>query len=235
MAPPSSSLPQGMPTRQAATATPRWTTSAAPFLLVVLLLCSLAWIMLLTNRLNQVGIPEPGTVANEALLPGSVRLPHPAIRTKGDWVTQQVGGQAFLASREDGAALTIQFYGTELALIARIGPDAGRVYVTVDGSPSPQLPRDDTGSYLVLHAPRAATGEIPIATGLRPGLHIVTLTKGQRTELAVSSIKVTNRPALGWTFVLAITALIGLLFLAVRRCWLVLAHASGWFLPSDQA
>jgi hypothetical protein len=204
-------------------------------LAILLLLNSLAWMISLAARLEQVGIPEQARETSEALLPGNFPLPHPAVRAHGDWVSQHVGGRAFLATREAGSELVVPFYGTELAVVVRIGPDAGRVYVTVDGSPWPQLPSDDTGSYLVLHAPRAAIDEIRIATGLRPGLHVVTLINGGGAELAISSIEVTNRPSLGWVLALIAAALTGLLFLAIRQSWFALARASGWLRPVAQA
>lgn len=198
---------------------------------VGLVLLASAWMLTVADRLNQVGIPRPDAAAGEALFPGNAALPHPAVSTQGDWVTQQVGGQTFLATRAAGATLTIPFYGTSLSLTARTGPDAGRVYVTVDGAPVPGLPRDDAGTFLTLRAPKAAGTVVLVTAELRPGHHVVTLTNTPGVELAVSSVEVSNRPGLGWVLSLAFSALTGLLFIAIRSSWRALAETRGWLRP----
>lgn len=199
-----------------------------PGLAVVLSLFLAGWLLTVAERLHQVGIPVPGTGVQAALYPGVNTLPHPAVRADGDWVTQEVGGQRFLATRASDASLTIPFYGTALTLVARTGPDAGRVHVAIDGNPAAGLPSDETGSFLDLEAPQASTEEIPVISGLRPGYHVVVLQNGPDAEFAASSVEVSNRPALGWVLLLLFTSLGGLLFLSVRRWWLALASDRGW-------
>ncbi len=199
-----------------------------PGLAVVLSLFLAGWLLTVADRLHQVGIPAPGTGVQAALYPGANSLPHSAVRADGDWVTQEVGGERFLATRASDASLTIPFYGTALTLIARTGPDAGRVYVTIDGNAASGLPSDETGSFLDLEAPQASTEEIPVTSGLRPGYHVVVLQNGPDAEFAASSVEVSNRPALGWVLSLMFTSLGSLLFLSVRRWWLALAADRGW-------
>lgn len=199
-----------------------------PALTAVLILAIAAWMLTVADRLHQVGIPNPDDAAGPALYPGTTPLPHPAVRVEGDWVTQDVSGRTFLATRASGASSTIPFYGTALTLIARVGPDAGKVYVTVDGNPAPGLPSDETGSFLDLEASQASSEEIRVTIGLRPGYHVVVLVNGPDAELAISSVVVSNRPALGWVLSLVFAALTGLLFLSVCRWWLALAAARGW-------
>lgn len=192
------------------------------------------WLTTVAVRLDQVGIPAAAQETAASVFPGTTTLPAPAVETTGDWVVQDVAGQTFLATRTAGATLTIPFYGTTLAVTARTGPDAGRVYVSVDDSPARGLPVDERGSYVDLDAPRASTREIELTSGLRPGRHLAVLVNGSDGELAVQAVIVTNRPALGWVLALAFTATVGLLYLTVRRFWSSFAVTRGWLQTAYQ-
>jgi hypothetical protein len=77
-----------------------------------------------------------------------------------------------------GASLTFTFRGHAVTLLARQGPQEGRLLVTLDGRNVGGLPTDDQGrSYIDLEAPTTAwQARIPIASGLTPDQHVVRLT-----------------------------------------------------------
>lgn len=74
--------------------------------------------------------------------------------------------------------VTFRFDGTDLGLRVRRADYRARFYVTVDGQPANQLPRDENGAALVLDAPDPADDYIsiePVASGLPPGEHIAVI------------------------------------------------------------
>jgi hypothetical protein len=106
---------------------------------------------------------------------------NPAVAPDPGWhgaIADQASGQAFLESEVPGASLTFTFSGRALDLIARQGPLAGRLLVTLDGRNVAGLPTDEKGrSYLDLSGPVTAwQARLPIARGLALGQHVVRLT-----------------------------------------------------------
>jgi O-antigen ligase len=94
----------------------------------------------------------------------------------GDWSFSELGADV---SEGGGERVTIPFWGTDFGLTVRQGDYRGTFYVTVDGEPAGELPRDGEGrAYLILtspdDAPRVTT--VPVATDLAPGDHTVVLT-----------------------------------------------------------
>lgn len=124
--------------------------------------------------------------ATDALLvavPGHFEETSPAVAANDGWaggIAAEASGQAFIESDEPGTSLTFTFQGHSVDLIARQGPDEGRLQVTLDGRNVAGLPADEQGrSYLELDA--AATvwqARLPIASALAPGQHVVRLTVG---------------------------------------------------------
>ncbi len=68
-----------------------------------------------------------------------------------------------------GAKLTFSFTGTEASLFDLMGPDTGRVLVTVDGQPAGIRQQVDPWSYFQRLA------AVPLAAGLKPGAHTITI------------------------------------------------------------
>ncbi len=105
----------------------------------------------------------------------------PAVQADERWrsvVAPQASAQALLESDEQGASLTITFRGNSLDLIARRGPQEGRLLVTHDGHNVPGLPVDDQGrSYIDLYSPEIEwQARLQIARGLGSGQHVLRLT-----------------------------------------------------------
>jgi len=93
---------------------------------------------------------------------------------EGNWEFSELGADPSEAGTE---RVTIPFVGTDLALRVRRGNYRGYFFVSVDGEPANQLPREERGAYLVLaspdHAPQVIT--IPVASDLDDTPHVAVL------------------------------------------------------------
>ncbi len=106
---------------------------------------------------------------------------NPAVIADPSWsgaIAPDASGQALYESGVPDARLTFTFHGHSVDLIARQGPEEGRLLVTLDGRSVSGLPTDEQGrSYLDLYAPEVVwQAQIPIASGLAPDQHVVRLT-----------------------------------------------------------
>ena len=129
------------------------------------------------------------------------------------------------ARAETGNKGTFQFDGTRVAVTVRRGPYRGFLYVTVDGQPANDLPRDASGrSYVVLYGETWERDTVSLASGLEPGAHSVELTaEGGHGQWPIIDWRVGPRPVrdravlrlLGLGIAGLLTLL--LLFLDVRR------------------
>ncbi len=114
---------------------------------------------------------------------------NPAVGADIDWfgaIAEEASGQGLLESTAPGAGLTFTFRGHSVDLIARQGPQEGRLLVTVDGRAVPGLATDPQGrAYIDLFAPTTTwQARIPIASGLTPEQHVVRLTVGDGERLS---------------------------------------------------
>ncbi len=115
--------------------------------------------------------------------PGHFEETNPAVVADPDWhgaIAGEASGRGLLESEVPDASLTFSFHGHSLDLIARQGPQEGRLLVTLDGRNVGGLPIDGQGrSYVDLYAPVTAWQvRLPIASGLAPDQHVVRLTIG---------------------------------------------------------
>ncbi len=106
---------------------------------------------------------------------------NPAVLADTGWqgaIAPEASGEAHFESSEQDARLTFTFYGHSVDLLARRGPEEGRLLVTLDGRSVSGLPTDEQGrSYLDLYAPNVMwQAKMTIASGLAPGQHVVRLT-----------------------------------------------------------
>jgi hypothetical protein len=114
-------------------------------------------------------------------LPGHFEETNPAVSADPEWygaIAEEASGRALLESQIPGASLTFTFRGHSVILLARQGPEEGRLLVTLDGRNVGGLPTDDQGrSYIDLEAPTTGwQARLPIASGLTPDQHVVRLT-----------------------------------------------------------
>jgi len=112
---------------------------------------------------------------------------NPAVATDPGWqgvIAGAASGEALLESETAGDSLTFTFRGHSVDLLARQGPQQGRLWVTLDGRNVAGLPTDEQGrSYLDLYAGQEAwQARLPIASGLTLGQHVVRLTVAEGTQ-----------------------------------------------------
>jgi hypothetical protein len=113
--------------------------------------------------------------------PGHFEETNPAVLADTNWyrvIAEDASGEALLESDVAGASLTFTFDGHSVDLLARPGPEEGRLLVTLDGRNVGELLTDDQGrSYIDLNAPTTGwQSRFPVASGLAPGQHVVRLT-----------------------------------------------------------
>jgi hypothetical protein len=97
-----------------------------------------------------------------------------------------------------GDSVTITFKGDGLNLYVQRRPNAGQVYITVDGRATDQIDERDQGrSILNLNGSgNEAPVEVPIATALGPGAHVFRLVVGPTTGPEHGSVEVAGFQAL---------------------------------------
>jgi hypothetical protein len=120
---------------------------------------------------------DPLSVAS----PGYFEETNPAVAAEADWqgiIAPEASGHALVESDVPGASLTFTFRGHAVDLIARRGPEGGRLLVTLDGHNVDGLPTDEEGrSYVDLYTPAVEwQARRPLASGLAAGQHVVRLT-----------------------------------------------------------
>lgn len=122
---------------------------------------------------------------------------NPAVVPDLTWsgvIAPEASGEGLLESQEPGASLVFTFRGHSVDLIARQGPEGGRLLVTMDGRKVSGLPMDDQDrSYIDLYAPATEwQARIPIAQGLTPAQHVVRLTvsEGEQVSGNVDALQV---------------------------------------------
>lgn len=156
---------------------------------------------------NSLGTLRPGTHSIDAM----------EITKTGEWVTQRFGSNVALVSSNPSDFLAFRFYGTEVQVVARIGPEAGRAYVLIDGQPPAGLTEDERGAYLRLRAPQAIDTPLTLATGLAHREHLVQIAPGSQGELAISSVVVRSETPFLWAFVGLYATLATTIFVVARQ------------------
>jgi len=148
---------------------------------------------------------------------------NPAVtRTPGWWnvIAEEAGGRAFAESDRPGESIQFTFQGHSVDLIARRGPEEGRLWVTLDGRNIAGLPTDEEGrSYLDLTAPETRwQARLPIAAGLRNGQHVVRLMVAQgRGNVDAFEVNAGRTFAFPLRLVLALVA--GIAIAALALVW----------------
>jgi hypothetical protein len=114
---------------------------------------------------------------------GTFAVTDPSASFDGSWqpilAPNAVGG-VIQSSAKQGDSLTITFRGGGLNLFLQRGPDAGQIYLTVDGREANKVPDHVQGrSVLNLNgSDREAPVEVPISDDLGPGQHTLRLVIG---------------------------------------------------------
>ena len=116
--------------------------------------------------------------------PGYFEEDNPAVAADPDWagvIEPEASGGSLFRSNVPGASVTFTFRGQSVELIARRGPQSGRLLVTLDGRRVDGLPTDEEGrSYLDLDNSSVEwQARYPLASGLTGDQHVVRLTVGE--------------------------------------------------------
>lgn len=157
--------------------------------------------------------------------PGEYQESAPAVIYEGDWrlrVDGRASGTTMQVTDKPNAKVTVKFWGEALTLIARRGPNAGRLYVSLGGQPVTGLPRDNTGaSFADLFNPTETwQAQIPIVKNLGRGAHSIVLAGDGRGEEDIDGfiVEAGQEPAVPWALITSAgVALVGFLGLFVWR------------------
>ena len=187
----------------------------------IVLFGSFIWVTNLERTLPEIRTPrDPESselLSGHALMtPGDHSIATVDHATSGEWVEQEIGESEWLASQQSGSTMYVAFYGTDISVLARTGPEAGRAYVHVNDREVDHLLIDDGGSYVNLWAGQAVDQPIPLASGLAHGEHIVELTVAGDGEVAISGFEVEAATPFTWAFVMMYAGLAGGMFLILR-------------------
>ncbi|TEU01546.1 MAG: hypothetical protein E3J29_00845, partial [Dehalococcoidia bacterium] len=161
------------------------------------------------------GTPRPvydavaawATALPDAAPVGGYPAYNPWATYEGDWRVGPLGADAgrstALTTGSGGDRAAFRFAGPAVALTVRRGPYRAFLYVTVDGSPANELPRDETGrAYVVLYDDTPTVATVSLATGLSPGPHTVeVVAEGGQGQWALVDWRVGTEPVrenFGW-------------------------------------
>jgi len=127
--------------------------------------------------------------------PGHYQETNPALAAQGSWQfvsDAQAEAKGVIASARPDDTLAISFSGGSISLIAETGPDCGRLYLSLDDNGVDGAKVDRNGRpYVDFYSETPASQvTIPIAGGLRPGGHKLTLTVAAEHEAAATGDRV---------------------------------------------
>lgn len=113
--------------------------------------------------------------------PGLIEEGNPAVTWNVGWLPagdDRASGKRYVVNAAPSASMTVRFHGDGVSLVARTGPDGGRLLVRLDGARLNQLPADEDGeSFVDLHSSEEIWRQrMPLATGLSLGEHTLELT-----------------------------------------------------------
>jgi hypothetical protein len=208
----------------------------APLIAIIALFLALIWVVRLEATLPSIRVGASSATATGGLTtldPGTYLAENKSIVLSGAWFVQTLGTSTSAPSSSTvtttpGSSMTLRFYGTDLSMMARIGPESGKVHVSVDGQESSVLPADGQGSFVDFSASQAENQEILLATGLAHRDHTLRITSDGAAEVAISSFAISANTPFPWAFVLLYVALFGMLFLLIRAEVIRICRRLGW-------
>ncbi len=173
-----------------------------------------------TPRLIYHAIKQAALELQRPLGPGFYQETNPGVKLSGGWesvIEPQASGEAQVVSSAAGSSATVSFVGENVDLIATMGPDGGRLGVSLDNHPVDNLSRNGDGqSYVDLFSPvRRWQQRIPLVYQVDDTEHTLVLTVLERANLAsegnliaIDGLEITRgeRPSLpyAWASVLAV-------------------------------
>ena len=142
-----------------------------------------------TPRLVYYAVKQAAQSFLEPVGPGYYQETNPAVMLSGEWqsvIDPHASAQAQVVSQASGSAVTLSFVGENVDLIASVGPDGGRLGVSLDGRVVDGLPRNGDGlSYIDLFSPVSRSQQrIPLVYQADDAEHTLVLTVLDRPNLA---------------------------------------------------
>lgn len=202
---------------------------------IIFVFVALTWVMNLEATLPSIRLGDTTTTTAPLtpLEPGVHLAESPDIVLSGNWFKQILGTSVSaqttsMVTSTSGSSMSFRFYGTDLNMTARVGPESGKVYVSIDGQASTTLPIDNTGSYLDLQAQQAENQTVLIATGLAHRDHTVIITAAGNNQVAISSFGISASTPFPWAFVFLYVALTAALFVLIRITVIEVCTRLGW-------
>jgi hypothetical protein len=161
--------------------------------------------------------------------PGSFSITNPAVTFSGTWspaINPAAVGKVVKSTTKPGDSLTINFRGGGLSLWILREPNAGQVYLTIDGKQASHVEEQIQGrSVLNMNGVgHEAPILVPITDGLGPGEHVLRLVVGSAlgTEHGEATIAgFTVRPVDRFATLSRYGVAFGALFLAIAILFLI--------------
>jgi hypothetical protein len=188
---------------------------------LIILVLSATWIASLEKSLPDIRTPRDLTSSSplpghSLMMPGTLEIQDVDAELEGDWVTQEIGESDWLATDLQGSRLSAAFYGTDVYVLARMGPDASRAYVRVNQQPVEHLNSDELGSFVNLWSSQTSDQPVRLARNLAHGEHLVEIIADGEGELAISGFEVSATTPFPWAFVFAYAGVISGIFVLIR-------------------
>jgi len=144
-----------------------------------------------TPRLVYYAVQEAAQEFAGPAGPGYYQETNPSVTLDGAWQTEvdeKASGQTQAVTAMAGSTVELSFVGQNVDLIASVGPDGGRLAVSLDGHPVEDLSTNTEGhSYVDLFSPvRRWQQRIPLVYQVDDAEHAVLLTVLDRADLASS-------------------------------------------------
>ncbi len=144
-----------------------------------------------TPRLVYYAVQEAAQEFAGPAGPGYYQETNPSVTLDGAWQTEvdeKASGQTQAVTAMAGSTVELSFVGQNVDLIASVGPDGGRLAVSLDGHPVDALSTNTEGhSYVDLFSPvRRWQQRIPLVYQVDDAEHAVLLTVLDRADLASS-------------------------------------------------
>lgn len=155
-----------------------------------------------------------------------------AVSTSGSWEDQHLEERTFRTTNQIGAEVSLQFRGTGVTAIMRIGPESGNVIVEIDGNVV-SGGAGESGEEWDLFWPTTVDTPIELTSGLDYGDHTLTIRLVQEGGMTIGGMVVERKQPFVWPVVLLTTGALIALFFGVRSIIMLVGRRSG-FLPRPE-
>jgi hypothetical protein len=165
---------------------------------------------------------------------GFVPMDADSVRSSGAWQDQHLEERTFRTTNQIGAEVTMQFRGTGITAIMRIGPESGNVEVEVDGK-LVSGGAGDSGDEWDLTWPTTVDTPIELVSGLEYGEHTLTIRLSQEGAMTLGGIVVERQQPFVWPVVLLTAGSLIALFFGIRSLVMLVGRRSGYLpRPDDE-